>query len=256
MKIKFTDRGTTWVADLKKGQSIAIPLRDGLQNPNCFWAPPPVFEPLRSGDFVGSLEAGAPVNFYNVRFNPHGNGTHTECIGHILQGDYTIAKSIREAHLFAKLVTIWPIAQENGDRIITKAQIAELIAPDEADALVIRTMPNTTDKHTRSYSGANPPYLEPEACAYLAACDLDHLLVDLPSLDREQDGGAMAGHKAWWQVPTAPRLQATITEMVFVPDRLQDGYYLLNLQVAAFELDAAPSRPVLYSLTQLSITDL
>jgi arylformamidase len=251
MKIKFTDRGTTWVADLKKGFPIAIPLRDGMQNPNCFWAPPPAFEPLRAGDFTGSLEAGAPVNFYNVRFNPHGNGTHTECVGHILPGDYTIARSIREYHLVAKLVTIWPVAQENGDRVITKEQVAELIVHEEADALLIRTMPNTPDKQTRVYSGANPPYLAADACAYLAACDLDHLLVDLPSLDREEDGGAMAGHKAWWNVPAAPRVQATITEMIFVPDRVTDGYYLLNLQVAAFELDAAPSRPVLYKLERL-----
>jgi arylformamidase len=250
MKIKFTHQAQVWVADLKKGYSIAIPLRDGMQNPNCFWAPAPSFEPLRAGDFVGSIEAGAPVNFFNVRFNPHGNGTHTECIGHIAAGDHTINRSLREHHLFAQVVTLWPILQENGDRVITRAQMEEVLSADEIDAIVIRTMPNTTDKMTRQYGGTNPPYFAADACAFLAEREIEHLLTDLPSLDREEDGGAMAGHKAWWSYPERPRLQATITEMIFVPDQIADGFYLLNLQVAAFELDAAPSKPILYYLTK------
>lgn len=248
MKIKFTHSGKVWVADLKQGIIIAIPLRDGLQNPNCFWAAPPAFSPYRSGDFVGSIEAGAPVNFFDVRFNPHGNGTHTECIGHIAPGDYSLFRCQREHHLFAKLVTIWPEQLDNGDRRISRAQIEPLIEPEEADALVIRTMPNHTDKMTFQYSGTNPVYLEADACAYLAEIGLEHLLVDLPSLDREEDGGALAAHKAWWKYPDHPRIQATVTEMIYVPDRIKDGYYLLNLQTAAFELDAAPSKPILYHL--------
>jgi hypothetical protein len=43
------------------------------------------------------------------------------------------------------------------------------------------------------------------------------------------------------------RLEATITEMIYVPDNVADGSYLLNLQIA-FENDASPSKPVLYSV--------
>ncbi len=251
MKIKFTFNNHTWVADLKKGHSIAIPLRDGVRNPNCFWAPPVSFEPLRAAGFVGSIKEGAPVNFYNVRFNPHGNGTHTECVGHISDLNSTVNRCLREHHFLAKLVTLWPITQENQDRVITCEQIREVIEPGEAEALVLRTMPNDTDKIARQYSGSNPPYMSADACAWLAAAEVDHLLIDLPSVDREDDGGALAAHKAWWKYPKAPRLASTITELIYVPNQLKDGYYLLNIQVPPFELDAAPSRPILYPLLKV-----
>jgi hypothetical protein len=41
-------------------------------------------------------------------------------------------------------------------------------------------------------------------------------------------------------------LGRTVTEMIHVPRELDDGRYLLELGVADFALDAAPSRPRLY----------
>ena len=73
-----------------------------------------------------------------------------------------------------------------------------------------------------------------------------HLLIDLPSVDRESDGGVLAFHHAFWEVPNNPNHERTITEMVYVPTEIKDGNYLLNLQMAPFENDASPSRPVLY----------
>jgi len=55
-------------------------------------------------------------------------------------------------------------------------------------------------------------------------------------------------HRAFWQFPDAIRDTATITELVYVPDSIADGLYLLNIQIASFELDASPSKPVLYRL--------
>ena len=43
----------------------------------------------------------------------------------------------------------------------------------------------------------------------------------------------------------------TITEMVFIPDEVEDGDYLLNLQIAPFFADAAPSRPILYKINDI-----
>ena len=38
---------------------------------------------VRANGFLGSVAEGGAVNFRDVQFNPHGNGTHTECVGHI-----------------------------------------------------------------------------------------------------------------------------------------------------------------------------
>jgi hypothetical protein len=80
---------------------------------------------------------------------------------------------------------------------------------------------------------------------------IKHFLVDLPSVDREDDGGKLLFHKTFWQYPQNIRKDATITELIFVPGNVQNGTYLLNLQIASFELDASPSKPVLYALTTL-----
>jgi hypothetical protein len=80
------------------------------------------------------------------------------------------------------------------------------------------------------------------------------LLIDLPSVDKEKDGGKLASHKAFWNVTDVKllnqdaRLDCTITEMIFVPNEVADGNYLLNLQIASFENDASPSKPILYSI--------
>ena len=77
---------------------------------------------------------------------------------------------------------------------------------------------------------------------------IEHLLIDLPSIDKEKDGGKLAAHKAFWNLPDEPRMQATITEFIYVPNRVKDGAYLLNLQTAPFVNDATPSRPLLFKL--------
>ena len=251
MITSFQLNGRQVHADLKQGIDISIPLVDKPDQVNCFYAP--LFEtaPVIAGDFIGSTARGGLLNFLNVRINPHGNGTHTECVGHIATEPYTINQCLRRFHFSAKLISVYPRKLENGDRLIVRENLQDLFNPGEVDALIIRTLPNDPSKCSRVYSGNNPPYFEAEAIQWLADSGLQHLLVDLPSVDREEDGGALAAHKAWWKYPgteASGRTYCTITELIYVPDEVPDGEYLLNLQIASFEIDVSPSKPVLYPL--------
>lgn len=248
MQIKTTRNNQEYTADLSKPIALYIVLRDGLDNPNCFWAPPVAYSPVVVGDFIGSTARGGPVNFFNVKFNPHGNGTHTECVGHIARERYVLHECLQEAHFWAKLVSLYPRRTDDGDRVIFRDQLEEVLSAGDAEALILRTLPNDDLKKTRNYSGSNPPYLHHEAAQYLVDCGIQHLLLDLPSVDREEDGGQLLAHHAFWQYPQAVRREATITEMIFVPDKVKDGSYLLHLQTAAFDLDVSPSRPVIFDL--------
>ena len=100
----------------------------------------------------------------------------------------------------------------------------------------------------KDYSNTNPPYLSEAAAQFLVAKNILHLLIDLPSVDREKDEGKLIAHKTFWNVDGSIRYNATITELVYVEDAIKDGSYLLNLQVAPFENDAAPSRPILFRI--------
>jgi arylformamidase len=245
MKANIMLKGKNFTVDLKKPLDISIPMSSGWGNPNCFWAPPPSFEPVRAEGFVGSLAEGGPVNFMNVSFNPHGNGTHTECLGHIAPGPYSIQRTLKEFFFTALLVTVWPQRQDNGDLVIGEDVLTDF-SLEGVEALIIRTQPNGVDKLQRQYSGTNPPYLSGALAQRLANAGIQHLLVDLPSVDKEVDGGALAAHHYFWNYPSNPRTQCTITELIYVEEKILDGNYILNLQIANFDLDVSPSKPVLY----------
>ncbi|MCK6693338.1 MAG: cyclase family protein [Thermoanaerobaculia bacterium] len=252
MEISFTRNGKLFRADLSRPMDLSIVLREGLDNVNCFWAPAAAFSPVIAGSFIGSTAQGGPVNFFNVQLNPHGNGTHTECVGHIARERYVLHECLREHHFSSKLVSLYPRPADNGDRVIFPDQLKELFGAGEAEALILRTLPNDDLKKRRQYSGTNPPYLHHEAVEYLVACGVKHLLLDLPSVDREEDGGALLAHRAFWQYPHAVRRECTITELIFVPDSVKDGFYLLNLQTTSLDLDASPSKPVVFEITEIS----
>ncbi|MFZ4545415.1 MAG: cyclase family protein [Saprospiraceae bacterium] len=252
MVINLKHQSKNYAIDLSQPLDISIPLQSGFDNPNCFYAPAPEFEPVRSGDWVGATAEGGIVNFKNVRFNPHGNGTHTECVGHIAKTWYSIQGCLDKYHFIAKLITVYPEMKENGDRVIEKHQLEELIQIGEVEAIVIRTMPNDDFKQCTNYSHANPPYIHHEAMRYLVDCGIEHFLIDLPSVDREHDEGKLLAHRAFWQYPENVRENATITELIYVPNYIKDGKYFLNIQIATFDLDASPSKPQLYALTEIS----
>lgn len=248
MKATLTQNGKTYLADLADPIDLSIPLRSGTEGVNCFYAPPVEFWPVRTDGFIGSTKEGGALNFFNIKLNPHGNGTHTECVGHIAGAPFTINQALTAFHYFAKLVSVFPRKLEDGDRVITKSQLEGLIEKGEAPAFILRTLPNDDWKKRTNYSGSNPPYIEAAGLAYLADCGVEHLLLDLPSVDREEDGSALAGHKAFWRYPGQTREKATISELIFVNNSVPDGYYLLNLQIVSLELDVSPGKPVIYRL--------
>ena len=235
-------------ADLSQPIDISIPLRVGETNVNAWYSEPVKMEPVKTDQFIGDVNQGGSVNFRNIFFNPHGNGTHTECVGHISRENITINNCLKKFHFLALLITIKPEELTNGDRVITAIQVSEAIKDPTPEALIIRTLPNESAKKDKHYSNTNPPYLQAEAAELIHKKNIEHLLIDLPSVDREFDEGKLASHHIFWQYPNDVRLKRTITELIYVPDTVKDGIYLLNLQISSFENDASPSKPILYKL--------
>lgn len=235
-------------ANLRHPHDLSIPIQFDGTNPNCFYAPLPEASPVIAGDFIGDTSKGGLVNFKNVRLNPHGNGTHTECVGHIAKEPYHLPDCLQQYLFTARLLSVLPIRQDNGDAVIMREQLAEVLRPGETEAVIIRTLPNRDDKLQRQYSGTNPPYMHHEAAQLLVDYGIEHLLLDLPSVDREEDEGKLLAHHTFWQYPYQTREQATISEMIYVSDALKDGLFLLQMQITSMLLDASPSKPVVYAL--------
>lgn len=226
---------------------ISIALSGKKDNVNAWYVGPPKITPHIEEGFVGSVKEGAVINFNDIYFNPHSHVTHTESVGHITEELHSVNENLKRYFFLAELVSVAP-EKKDDDFVISERQLKYVLGNKKRDAIVIRTLPNTNSKITRQYSNSNPPYLLEEAIIYLRDKGIKHLLVDLPSVDREKDEGKLLGHNAWWNTNGELRMDATITEFVYVANTIEDGTYFLNLQVAPFENDASPSRPVLYKI--------
>jgi len=247
MVITFSHNKKNYQADLAIPIDISIPLQSGNANPNTFFLNEPIFEPVRANNFIGSVALGGNCNCENLSINAHGNGTHTECVGHISNEKITINKSLKTFFSIAQLISIKPKSQSNGDKVVMLDDVKNIL-DNSAESIVLRTLPNDESKCIQNYSGANPTYVQEEFCEFLAQKNIKHFLLDLPSVDKESDEGKLLAHHAFWQYPLKPRLDATISEMIYVPTKIEDGMYLLNIQIASFESDASPSKPLLYKL--------
>lgn len=218
---------------------------------------------------IPPVAAGGAVNCEEWTIIPHCHGTHTESVGHITRARIPVITILHDTFIPATVVTVIPqAARAQGeayspalnpdDMVITRKDVEEAVTqsdPDFLQALIIRTMPNGIGKVTRDYDMHAPVFFSNAAMAFIAALDVHHLLVDMPSVDRLQDDGLLSNHHIYWDVPQGTHdvspdsaSRRTITELIYVPDAVDDGSYLLNLQVAALESDSAPSRPILYKV--------
>ncbi|GAA0738730.1 cyclase family protein [Gaetbulibacter jejuensis] len=233
--------------DFSQPIDISIPLIASKQNVNAWYIDEPKIEPVQIEDWIASVAKGSPVNFNNIQFNPHAHGTHTECVGHITKKVHSINQNLNQFFFLAEVITVAP-EKLNDDFVISKKQVQFALGNKKRDAVVIRTIPNTKEKLSMQYSNTNPTYLLEETANYLKKKGVKHLLIDLPSVDKEKDEGKLLAHNAFWNTTGKLRLDATITEFIFVPNNVVDGTYFLNLQIAPFENDATPSKPVLYEV--------
>ncbi|HMO80306.1 MAG TPA: cyclase family protein [Pyrinomonadaceae bacterium] len=259
---------------------LSIPLRFGGPQPNAWDVERAVAEPVRTGSLVGDTRQGGSVNFERYTFIPHCNGTHTECVGHITNRRIAVRDCLQDILIPAILISVepqseppapllpeegWPQAGVvgaaggpfSGDQVISANLLRPILSKTTKrhEALIIRTLPNTHAKLTAEYGESNiPPYFTADAMQLIVEHGFTHLLVDMPSIDRIFDDGKLTNHRIFWNVEegsfeTNPetRINSTITELIFVPNDVPDGEYMLNLQIAPFDSDCAPSRPLLLS---------
>lgn len=279
----ITINGYKYEFDLASPIDISIPLNFNGSQPNAFGVDPATSTPCAAGELVGDTRQGGSCNFERYTFIPHCNGTHTECVGHITHERISVRDCLKDVLNLAWLFSIKPqsFAESNetypsppgsDDVVITREALRKAVGDFQSTrteaqmdaiatgafmALIIRTLPNDAGKLSREYTTTIPPYFTNEAMEFIVECGFNHLLVDLPSIDRLYDEGALSNHRIFWDVEQGKfetheytRDDATITELIYVPDTIEDGEYLLNLQIAPFASDASPSRPILFRVEQ------
>ena len=252
--------------DFSKRNDISIPLNFNGSQPNTYGVDRATSKPYKDGNFIGDTRKGGPCNFETYSFTPHCNGTHTECIGHITDERITILSSLKQEMIPTTLLSVSPKSTNENytpqlnkeDLVITKEDLEFQLKntkPEFLKGLIVRTLPNSESKKSRDYMQETPSFFSIDAMEYLVSLGVQHLLVDTPSVDRLFDDGHLSTHNIFWETKGKELNQntqnKTITEMIFAPSSVEDGAYLLNLQIPAFVSDAAPSRPILFKINEL-----
>jgi arylformamidase len=184
-----------YTIDLSKPLDISISLTNGPANLTAWYQEPPEIKAVEMEGFVGDVQRGGSVNFRNVFFNPHAHGTHTECVGHISAEGESVNAALSQFFFTAQLISIPPQVLDNGDHCLTLAQVKEQLPEAMPTAIVVRTLPNNETKTSRQYSRTNPAYVAAEVMQFLVDKGVQHFLIDLPSVDREEDEGELKAHK-------------------------------------------------------------
>jgi arylformamidase len=243
------------MSDLRIIADLSIPLRFDGPQPNAYGVEPATAAACEYGELIGDTRRGGSCNFERVTLIPHCNGTHTECVGHIVNERISVRDCLQDVLIPAVLLSVEPEPRDEDMVIGREALSRELPGEVPAgSALIVRTLPNDESKLSRVYAGGGnmPPYFTADGMRLIVEYGFTHLLVDLPSIDRLFDEGKLSNHRKFWNVEAesrevngATRIGSTITELIYVPNEVPDGEYLLNLQIAPFAADAAPSRPLL-----------
>ena len=258
--------------DIDHPIDISIPLNFNGKQPNAYDVPHATSRAYEDDNFIGDTRKGGSCNFEEHKLIPHCNGTHTECIGHISLARISIHEVLQGRLITCTLITINPTDgqessesylpdKQTGDKLITKNALTKALADynkDFTEGLIVRTLPNDDSKKLRRYMEEPPPYFSIEAIKFITDLNVKHLLVDTPSVDRAFDEGKLTSHHLFWQVPleshdvdSENHSLKTITEMIYVHSSINDGQYLLDLQIPNFVADAAPSRPLLFRIEKI-----
>ena len=266
MNVEIKIESKKFFIDFSKYSDLSIPINFNGQQPNTYNVEKASSVPYRDNSFVGDTRLGGPCNFETYKLTPHCNGTHTECIGHITDERVSIHLSLKDVFFLSTLISVHPTKNKESyipelntnDLVITKELLySQLnnVPLDYLDGLIIRTTPNLSRKNSIDYMKNPPPFFTIEAMKYIRKLGVKHILVDIPSVDRLFDDGHLSCHNIFWDTSEKKYNEKTknftITEMIYVDDKIKDGHYLLNLQIPSFVSDAAPSRPIIYKLNDI-----
>jgi hypothetical protein len=277
MELLSKINGVTYQVILDRVESIAIELDFEGKQPQHFGVSPASAKPYLAGSFVGDTRQGGSCNCDEITLVPHCVGTHTESIGHVTDDHRALIDCVKTFITPATLISV--VAEsgedcnenyqpliENADSIISLKALQQKLGSLEDNknnefikTLIVRTLPNLSEKQFNQYGDdCRPPFFSNDAMDFISQLPIEHLIVDVPSIDKMYDDGMLSNHRIFWALPPLGKAvdansqtQRTVTELAFIDNSIKDGLYLMNLQFPAWRTDAVPSKPTLYPLIKI-----
>ena len=265
MIVSLQHQRKVYTLDTSLFVDLSIPYHFNGPQPNYYDVNPGRLVPLKLGKKSYSVVDGAGCNVPEISMNIHCTGTHTECVGHLLEQNNSVTECIEDLFFPAVLITVQPIlfsacpdnyhvAVQEGEQVINRESLEKAFQQFQDYrplSIIIRTLPNPAEKQFYHYTEQVPVFFTHDSIAFLSNQEIQHLVVDIPSLDRMEDDGILGNHRIFWgngkdlKSDLDSNSHRTVTELAYIPDDVEDGFYFLAIQLPRFQCDAAPSRPML-----------
>ena len=170
-----------------------------------------------------------------ITFCPHANTTHLETSAHALED------GIRPNDILHKIQPLMPAYLSN--------DLSKLPSSSDVKAVVYRSgvVWEASKRKCFDFTGTNPPFVTESYIENAFRCfpNFKYLLVDLPSVDPESDGGELRCHKAFFNLGGVG-----IIELCSIPNDVPTGQYALSINPVSLDSDAVPCAPILYPLSR------
>ena len=181
----FIDKNKKYSYDSGDGISLGHQLDNNGATPKAWYSSNPSINAIQQEGFSGDIRLGGSVNSNEIRIQPHNHGTHTECYGHLTDARVALCDVFNG---YLGLVTLHSIDQPYGEPIEEKH-----LPKASQKALILRT--SAEGFSAKDFSNSEPSYLSPKAMEAIVALGVEHLLIDLPSVDPEFDDGKLVAHR-------------------------------------------------------------
>ena len=109
MIISISHNKKDYRIDTKNSFDISIPYEFNGAQPNYYDVKEGQLTPLISGETTYSVSDGAGCNVPEISLNIHCSGTHTECVGHLLEKPGDVGMLLKDVMISAVLITVDPI---------------------------------------------------------------------------------------------------------------------------------------------------
>jgi len=251
------------------------PFVKSTQSSNAFFIPLPQARTLEfEGQFVGDVERGGSCNVDILSYVPHGI-THLETSAHILGAASAppTVKDIPPQHLsgIALLIDLTHLETNPGSRIpwdAVEEKLKQNVLP--VSMLAIKTKASMLPPDY-DFSGNDFLSVSPSAARGIHDYEvtingtadpstilqrrIDCLILDLPSIDPEEDQGKLLAHRRFFGLPDTGHDAQDPEKRVLVElarfENLSEGYYFVTVTPPLFQANAVSTGIIFQHLTEI-----
>lgn len=245
-----------------KTVSREVLLNNETKAPNAFHLTPFSSRTVEfEGQFIGDVKRGGSCNVDTLSYVPHGL-THLETSAHLLNPDAhpPTVKDIPPESLsgIALLLDLSYLGKEPGGKIPWDA-VRPVLEKNTLpiSLLAIKThasiLPQDYDFSSKDFLSLSPETAKGIHDYRLDGNRIDCLILDLPSIDPESDGGKLLAHRNFFGLPLTgmdaeDKEKRALVELAWFSD-LQEGYYYVFISPPRFDTNAVTTgillRPLL-----------